>query len=367
MSADAIEGGGWAMKARIGFDQYTILHRDLTPEASLRFARSHRFDGVQFLEAASIDASLDAEALSSFRRLAAELGLYVEAGIPSPNPVRRSRELERPVSIREMADFLTPCVEGLATLGCRHARAYIGDRHDRFRTDTPWDEQLAASLEVIHEITPVLKRCGLRLALETHADFTAGEMLAFLDRLDPDIAGVTLDTGNLAMRLDDPLVAARRLAPFVVATHIKDMVLALTPRGLCWQARPVGSGVLPIPDILSALLRVRPDLAMSIELHPRTYDLPIYDPRWLAFFPDLRPDSLAAVFRLAAECERRYAEGSLERPEVIEAIPWPSRDLDWLARSLGYLRSVVPTLLESAFDPAATTAAPSPTSEAPPP
>jgi hypothetical protein len=89
---------------------------------------------------------------------------------------------------------------------------------------------------------------------------------------------------------------------------------------------------------------VRPTLALSIELHPRTYDLPIYDPRWLAFFPGLKPASLAAVVRLAAACERRFAEGSLPRPEVVEAIPWASRDLDWLARSLGYLRSVVPTL-----------------------
>ena len=146
------------------------------------------------------------------------------------------------------------------------------------------------------------------------------------------------------MRLDDPLAAAERLAPFVVATHIKDIAMAFTPRGLCWQARPVGSGILPMPDLLAAILRARPGIALSIELHPRTYDLPIYDPRWLAFFPGLRPDSLAAVVKLAAECERRYAAGSMERPEEIEAIPWSSRDLDWLASSLGYLRSVVPAL-----------------------
>ena len=113
-----------------------------------------------------------------------------------------------------------------------------------------------------------------------------------------------------------------------------------------------------MPDILAAILRARPEIALSIELHPRTYDLPIYDPRWLAFFPTLRPDGLASVVRLAAQCERRYADGSLERPEPIEAIPWSARDLDWLASSLGYLRSVVPALLESACDLAATEAAP---------
>ena len=56
---------------------------------------------------------------------------------------------------------------------------------------------------------------------------------------------------------------------------------------------------------------------------------------------DLRPDSLAAVVRLAAECERRYQSGAFPRPEAIEETPWPDRNLDWLARSVGYLRPIV--------------------------
>jgi sugar phosphate isomerase/epimerase len=146
------------------------------------------------------------------------------------------------------------------------------------------------------------------------------------------------------MRLDDPIEVASRLAGRVVGTHIKDAVLAFTARGLCWQARPVGSGILPLPDMLAPVIRANPGIALSIELHPRTYDLPIFDRKWLAYFPGLRPQSLAAVVRLAALCENRYAEGSLKRPEVVEAIPWASRDLDWLASSLGYLRSIVRTL-----------------------
>jgi sugar phosphate isomerase/epimerase len=189
-----------------------------------------------------------------------------------------------------------------------------------------------------------LKDLGICLAIETHADLTGDELMSILDRLDPAVAGVTLDTGNLVMRLDDPVEVASRLAPRVVATHIKDAVLAFTPRGLCWQARPVGSGILPLPDILAALLHQNPAIALSIELHPRTYDLPIYDRRWLAYFPGLRPEALAAVVRLAALAEKRFGDLTLARPEAVEAIPWASRDLDWLASSLGYLRSVVPTL-----------------------
>jgi hypothetical protein len=93
--------------------------------------------------------------------------------------------------------------------------------------------------------------------------------------------------------------------------------------------------------MLAPLINARADLALSIELHPRTYDLPIHDPTWLAFFPVLGPEALSAVVQLADRCEARYADGSLPRPEEIEAIPWADRDLDWLASSLGYLRAVI--------------------------
>jgi sugar phosphate isomerase/epimerase len=342
MSASLAERLG--VSTRIGFDRYTIEHRGLDAERLLEFAQAHAFDGVQFLEPATIHAELDVGRLSDFRRLAISMGLYVEVGLPSPNPVRQGRALGRPVAPAEWALELSRQVAAVAALGCRHARAYVGDRHDRFRTDVRWTSQIAATIEVLRLLRPQLLELGIKVAIETHADLTARELLAMLDELGHDIVGVTLDTGNLIMRLDDPVEAAELLAPSVLATHVKDAVLAFTPRGLCWQARPVGSGIVPLPDILSAVIRANPSVALSIELHPRTYDLPIFDRQWLAYFPDLRADSLAEVVRLAALCESRYALGTLERPEVVEAIPWSTRDLDWLASSLGYLRSVVPTL-----------------------
>jgi 3-oxoisoapionate decarboxylase len=332
------------MTTRVGFDHYTISHRGLKPEETLEFARTHGLDGVQFLEPSDIDTGLVPERLERFRRMTESMGLYLEVGLPSPNPVRRSREVSRTVSPSEHASELIPHLEAVAALDCHHARVYVGDRHDRFRSDVPWHAQVEATFEVLSFLTPQLLKLNLRLAIETHADFTAAELLALLDRLDARAFGVTLDTGNLLMRLDDPIEAVNRLAPRVLSTHIKDAVLAFTPRGLCWQARPVGSGILPLPDMLALLIQARPGVPLTIELHPRTYDLPIFDRKWLGFFPGLSPDSLAAVVRLAALCEGRYAQGGLSRPEAVETIPWANRDLDWLASSLGYLRSVVPTL-----------------------
>ena len=329
---------------RIGFDVYTIAHRDLSIEAILDFARDHRLDGVQFLEPASLATDLDPARLSRARSMADARGLVLDVGLPSPNPTRMPRKMGREVGAVEHARDLTRHIEAASSLGCRHVRAYLGDRHDRFRTDVRWRDQLAVTRSVLKLLESPLRDFGMAVAIETHADATLVEIQELLDDFEPAVLGVTLDTGNLPMRLDDPVAAAERLAPRVLATHVKDAVLAFTPRGLCWQARPVGSGILPMPDLLAILQRANPALMLSIELHPRTYDLPIFDPSWLSFFPDLKPDALAAVVRLAAACERRFAEGSLARPEIVEAVPWSDRDFDWLASSLGYLRAIVAML-----------------------
>ncbi len=329
---------------RIGLDHYTIEHRRLSPEDALEFAISRGMDGVQFLDPSAIDPALRLERFEQLKQQAETMGLYLEVGLPSPNPARHEKQEARMVRPIERARELRPHLQAVAALGCKYARVYVGDRHDRFRTDVPWPEQRAATVKVLQELAPELRNLGLRVAIENHADLTCDELLAMVDALGTNIVGVTLDTGNLVMRLDDPVRAVERLAPLVLATHIKDAVLAFTDRGLCWQVRPVGAGILPMPDLLAPLYRANPELNLSIELHPRTYDLPLFDHSWFDHFPDLRPGDLAAVVRLAVLCERRYTEGTLERPEVIEEIPWADRDLDWLARSVGYLRAVVKTL-----------------------
>ena len=166
-------------RQRIGFDHYTLSHRGLTALQTLEFAQAHHFDGVQFLEPASIDPRLDPRVLSAFRSHGPRrLGLYLEIGLPSPNPIRRSRELGRRIDSSEHARALAPHVEALAALGCDHARVYVGDRHDRFRNDVSWAQQIEATVEVIRQLTPQLKDLGIRVAIETHADLTVDELMS---------------------------------------------------------------------------------------------------------------------------------------------------------------------------------------------
>src|SRR3990172_3076854 len=142
------------------------------------------------------------------------------------------------------------------------------------------------------------------------------------------------------MVLEDPLLAAERLAPYVLMTHLKDSILFFTDRGFAWQARPAGGGIVPIEEILRAVARHNPELTLSIEDHPRIYDLPVFDAEWLAHFPELKPIELARVVRIAQRCSEEIAQGRLVAPHAEEAVPWESRCLDRLRVSAGYLQDL---------------------------
>jgi sugar phosphate isomerase/epimerase len=329
---------------KIGLEIGTIAHRGLEAGAVLALAQDRKLDGVQFPDPTAIDAALDERRLAAFRAEADERGLYVEVGVMSPNPVLRARREGRDVEVAEHARDLYRQLEAAAAIGCTFVGTHIGERRDRFRPEVPWSEQVAAARAVLARVAPAARELGLRVAIENHADLSADELLALVEALGTDVAGVMLDTGNLPLRLDDPLAATAQLAPLVLSAHLSDAVLAFTPRGLSWQARPVGSGILPIPDLLDLLRAARPDINLSVEVQPGSCDLPIFDPAWLRSFPDLRAADLAGVVALAAACERRFAEGSLARPEPVDPASWADLDNDWIARSVGYLRPIVELL-----------------------
>ena len=180
---------------RIGFDAYTIEHRGLSVEDVLDFARA-RLEGVQFLEPASIAPDLDPARLAEVRAMAEARGLALDVGIPSPNPARDPAGRAGRSTPEEHADDLIRHDRAAAALGCRHARAYLGDRHDRFRTDVRWIDQLRRVPG-----RPETSGAGLTRTRGRRRDRDAcgrhrRRDLELLDGFDPGVLGVTLDTGT---------------------------------------------------------------------------------------------------------------------------------------------------------------------------
>lgn len=111
----------------------------------------------------------------------------------------------------------------------------------------PHGPQLDILAEWLKEAVIVAEANGVKLAVENHIDYTADECVELLDRVDSPWLGLNFDTGNFMRLLDDPVDGARKLAPRVLATHIKDLkpVKGLNVREwFFFSSTPVGDGLV---------------------------------------------------------------------------------------------------------------------------
>lgn len=343
---------------KIGLDQYTIRQLSLDARGALAFAAARELDGVQFGSPLQLSPTLDAGEIRAVRAEADARGLYLELGIPSVNPHQAAPHFrEEPEGY---ARRLSELMRAGATAGISCLRTFIGAqsqavpesvvrrmdglKEDPARPGIPWEQQLSDTTALLRQIAPVARELGIRLALETHLDATSFQLLQIIEAAGADVAGICLDTANVMLRLEDPLEAARRLAPHVLMTHTKDAVLLFHENGLRWQCRPCGQGVVPFPEILELLAAHVPDLRLSIEDHPGLFELPIYEADWIATFTDLTPAELALLLRRAWLAGRRLSSRRPEDPEVLETLPWDELVLPRLDAGARYLRDLLEEL-----------------------
>jgi len=106
-------------------------------------------------------------------------------------------------------------------------------------------EQIERLTGIFREAVRVAADHGVKLAIENHIDFTSDEIVQLLDQVDSDHLGVNFDTANFARLLDDPVKGMRKLAPRVLATHIKDLKVnaqASVDDWFFFSSTPVGDG-----------------------------------------------------------------------------------------------------------------------------
>ena len=172
------------------------------------------------------------------------------------------------------ADDLVRHIGIARAVGARVMRICCGGRRTR---PANWAEHRARLLPLLKAVVGPAQEHGVVLAIENHIDLLADELVDLVTTVDSPWLGVCLDTANNLRMLEDPLEAARKLAPFARATHIKDIAAntALkrgSPRDFAfWPSVPVGQGLVDMPAILQLLREARYDglLALEIDyLHP---------------------------------------------------------------------------------------------------
>jgi len=125
----------------------------------------------------------------------------------------------------------------------------------QFRNE-PHGPQIDAVVKMLKESVKIAADAGIVLAIENHIDYTSEEIHQILQRVGSDRLKVNFDTGNTLRMMEDPVKAARRLGPYTVATHTKDLDACRHVPPEEWyffSSVPVGTGLIDIPGVVRAL------------------------------------------------------------------------------------------------------------------
>jgi sugar phosphate isomerase/epimerase len=136
----------------------------------------------------------------------------------------------------------------------------------------PHGPQVKALVKMFKKAAVVAKDHGVKLAVENHIDFTSDEILQMMELVDSEYFGLNFDTGNFLRLLDDPIRGMEKLAPYVLATHVKDLMPDKSARPTDWHffaGVPVGMGLIDNQTLAQLLHKAHFKGFLAVEIdHP---------------------------------------------------------------------------------------------------
>jgi sugar phosphate isomerase/epimerase len=284
----------------------------MTVEHFLRKASEFGLNGVQLCDPRHLD-SLDYGYVSDLRQRAESLGLYLELGTSGTNP-----------------DHLQNMVRAAHVLGSSIVRTFVG--RPRPASADGMSRLVAAAVEDLAQVAPVCERYQVALALENHQDLTSGELLNLLEMLDSPWLGICFDTGNPLALLEDPVEAARALAPFTRTVHLKDYQVA----------------VVQLAEILDLLRSDAPDSTVNLENYLGKHLVPALEDEYLIRLRGRSALDLGRTLRLVRdrglrrEPEAPVEGGTAEQDLLAAEEELVLRSARWAQRALGLPEAELP-------------------------
>ncbi len=188
--------------------------------------------------------------------------------------------------------------------GCTVARDGMlsGRRYETFHSLEEWNEWREETFAVLERIVPVLEKHKFTLALENHKDWTIDEYANLFETYSSEYLGACLDFGNNISLLDDPMTVVERAAPYVKATHIKDIAVMPCQDGFEMSEVPLGSGILDVPRMLSVIQNANRHVHFALEMITRDpLKVPCLTDHYWITFPDRNGVYLARTLRYVME------------------------------------------------------------------
>lgn len=157
----------------------------------------------------------------------------------------------------------------------------------------PHGPQIERLTKMFKKAIEVAKDYDIKMAVENHIDFTHEEILQLLNEVDSPYLGLNFDTGNFMRLLDDPIKGMAKLAPYVYATHVKDLKPAKgvpVDEWYFFSCTPVGDGFVDNMELARLLSEANFQGFLAVEID--------------SLHPDYNMDEDAAVAQSIKELKR---------------------------------------------------------------
>ena len=199
---------------KVGLDALTLKAVSLDPLELLELTSAHGLEGLHF--SARLLEGRDDAYVERFAEEAQARGLYLELAAAGVNPGQSKR------TVAEMVADWIPLFPLARKLGAPILNTCFGLLKERTFSSPTLAEQIDLTIQVLRELSLLASDYDQIITMELHVDLTALELLHIIEEVDSLHVRVNLDTANALGLLEDPVDAARTLAPYVHTTHFKD-------------------------------------------------------------------------------------------------------------------------------------------------
>jgi 3-oxoisoapionate decarboxylase len=224
-----------------------------------------------------------------------KLELYLEGSIGLPGKPEEISKFEQEVMAAKEA--------GAAVL---RTVASSGRRYEVYHSSEEFQSAWAQALRSLQWAEPVVRKHQVKLAVENHKDWRAGELVDLLKKVNSEWVGVTLDFGNSIALIEDPMEVVQTLSPFAFSTHVKDMGLEEYPDGFLLSEVPLGKGVLDLQKMVALCEQHNPTISLNLEMITRDpLEIPCLKSAYWATFGETRGSELARALRRIRELKSK--------------------------------------------------------------
>ena len=141
--------------------------------------------------------------------------------------------------------------------------------------------QMADRYDEFKRTIPLIEEFGMQIAIETHTDTFADEILWIVDKLNHPLIGTCVDTMNPLQVIENPYYAMERMLPKAYCCHFSDDIIVVDPLGVHDIGAAHGQGSMDCPKMVSQIREKSPmdKIIFENEIAFRSMEEPIEEAR----------------------------------------------------------------------------------------